>query len=162
MSTRLFIYYDKLEDLGLPTTEANMLRHLRGRINMGGSLEDPYYISVWQAAVDAALLDHMSSDTVIDFAHWTTLLVNDEAKFKNNARNDSARISSASAPHNKNKNSTRYISSAEACDDFSCGEYETDTDSSTSEDNETDCDSLSSEDDDYSTSSDGSGDISIH
>ena len=75
---------------------------------------------------------------------------------------DSARISSASAPHNKNKNSTRNMSSAEACDDFSCGEFETDTDSSSSEDNETDYDSSSSEDDKSTTSSDGSGDISIH
>ena len=63
---------------------------------MGGSLKEPYYISVWQDAVDAAILVHMSDDTEIDFAHWTTRLVNDEAKFKKNTKNDSARISSAS------------------------------------------------------------------
>ena len=63
---------------------------------------------------------------------------------------DSARIPSASAPHNKNKNSARNKPRAEACDDFSCGEYENDTDSSTY-------------DDELSTaSSDGSGDVSIH
>ena len=91
---------------------------------MGGSLKEPYYISVWQGAVDAAILEHMSEGTEIDYAQWTTRLVN-EANFKINTKNYSARISSASAPHNKNKNSTRNVSSAEACDDFSGGEYET-------------------------------------
>jgi len=75
---------------------------------------------------------------------------------------DSVRIPSASAPHNKNKNSARNMPRAEACDDFSCGGYETDTDSSTSEVDETDCDSSSSEDDRSTASSDGSGDVSIH
>ena len=75
---------------------------------------------------------------------------------------DSVRIPSASAPHNKNKYSTRNMPRAEACDDFSCGGYETDTDSSASEDNETDCDSSSPEDDRSTASSDGSGDVSIH
>ena len=75
---------------------------------------------------------------------------------------DSARIPSASAPHNKNNNSTRNMPRAEACDDFSCGGYETDTDSSASEDNETDCDFSSPEDERSTASSDGSGDVSIH
>lgn len=75
---------------------------------------------------------------------------------------DSVRIPSASAPHNKNKNSARNMPPAEACDNFSCGGYETDTDSSASEVDETDCDSSSSEDDRSTASSDGSGDVSIH
>ena len=62
---------------------------------MGGAVKEPYYISVWQSAVDDAILEHMSKGTEIDYAHWTTHLINDEAIFKKNTRNDSARISCA-------------------------------------------------------------------
>ena len=217
VTTRLAKYYAELEELRMPKTEANKLWQLRGRINMGGALQEPYYISVWQGHVDAEILEHMSEGTEIDYAQWTTRLVNDEANFKKNSHNDSARISSASsgdspsaqwldsgkptgpsihntditvlygnvsklevkpwislprkirqwfidnpdlqcpteflcnnAPHNKNKNSTRNVSFAEACDDFSGGEYETDTEPS------------SAEDDESAMSSDGSGDITNH
>ena len=95
VTTRLSKYYSELEELRMPKTEANKLRHLRGQINMGGAVKEPYYISVWQSAVDDAILEHMSKGTEIDYAHWTTHLINDEAIFKKNTRNDSARISSA-------------------------------------------------------------------
>ena len=54
------------------------------------------------------------------------------------------------APHNKKIESIRNVSFAESCDDFSGGEYETDTEPS------------SAKDDESSTPSDGSGDISNH
>ena len=90
VATRLSKYYSELDELRMPKTEANKLRHLRGRINMGGGLKEPYYISVWQGAVNDAILEHMSEGMDIDYAHWTTHLVNDEANFKKNTSNDSA------------------------------------------------------------------------
>ena len=96
MSTRLLNYYDELDALGLPMSEPNKLRHLRARIKMGGANKEPYYISVWQDKVDKAILDHISAGTEIEYTHWTTRLVNDEAKFKKSTKNDSARISAAS------------------------------------------------------------------
>ena len=60
VTTRLSKYYSEMEELMMPKTAANKLQHLRGRINMGGGLKEPYYISVWQGAVDDAILKHMS------------------------------------------------------------------------------------------------------
>ena len=59
---------------------------------MGGGLKEPFYISVWQADADQAMLDHMSTGMEIDYA---TRLVNDEADYKKKNKNDFARISSA-------------------------------------------------------------------
>ncbi len=97
VTTRLINYYDELEVLNLPTTDANKLRHLRAKINMGDPRSYPYYINTWMEAVDAAILDHMGPNkTPISYLDWTTKLVNDEGKYTKSMKGNSARISAAS------------------------------------------------------------------
>jgi len=96
LTTRLLVYYDSLSDLKVPTSEADKLRHLRGKIQMGGSDFEPYYISTWMADVDRAIADHMDNDADVDYLHWTTRLINDESTYSKNSKKHSARISAAS------------------------------------------------------------------
>ena len=79
VTTRLFKYYSDLDDLKTYKTEIEKLRHLRQIINMGGGLREPYYISFWKTEVDKALSDFMLTGMEVDFAQWTTRLVNDES-----------------------------------------------------------------------------------
>ena len=94
VNTLLFKYYLALDDLKTYKSEANKLRHLRGIINMGGGLKEPYHISVWKTDADKTISEIMSLGIEVDFSQWTTRLVNDENDFKKTNKNDSATISS--------------------------------------------------------------------
>lgn len=54
----LFKYYSVLDNLKKHFTEADKLRHLWGIINVGSDMTVPFYINVWTAEADTAMVEH--------------------------------------------------------------------------------------------------------